>query len=65
MAALNIRGVDAGILKGLVAFYQFEGTLEYSSGFGNHGVITNSVYMESRFEKSRADWLGMAAFFNK
>ncbi len=43
VVSLNIKGVDAGIWKGLVAYYPFNGNANDKSGYLDHGDISGNV----------------------
>jgi len=49
VATLNIQGVDAGIWKGLVAYYPFDGNANDESGNGNNGNPNSVVVSNNRF----------------
>jgi len=49
VATLNIQGVDAGIWKGLVAYYPFDGNANDESGNSNNGSTVNVVASSNRF----------------
>jgi probable HAF family extracellular repeat protein len=49
VASLNIKGVDSGIWKGLVAYYPFNGNANDESGNNNNGIRFNVKTSEDRF----------------
>ena len=49
VATLNLNGVDAGVWKGLVAYYPFNGNSNDESGNGNDGTVNGSVLTTNRF----------------
>ena len=57
VVSLSLNGVNSALWQGLVAYYPFNGNADDASGFGDNGVVSNSVLATDRFGAAGKSYL--------